>query len=108
MKIVSWNVNSVRARISNIKDYIKDSKPTVLMLQEIKTEEKNFPFDDFKKIGYLSYVFGQKSYNGVAILTKTKIDKINKNFFKDERNQARVINCEIKNKSDLIQNFLNN
>ena len=70
MKIVSWNVNSVRARITNIIDYIKDSKPDLLMIQEIKTEEKNFPFDDFKNIGYESYVFGQKAYNGVAILTK--------------------------------------
>ena len=59
MKITSWNVNSVRARISNILNYIKESKPEVLMVQEIKTEEKNFPFDEFKKQGYQSYVFGQ-------------------------------------------------
>ena len=103
MKIVSWNVNSVRARITNIIDYIKDSKPDLLMIQEIKTEEKNFPFDDFKNIGYESYVFSQKAYNGVAILTKIKITKVEKNFFKDEKNQARTINCEIKNKSNLIK-----
>ena len=42
MKISSWNVNSVRARILNIVDYIKDSKPDILLLQEIKTEDKNF------------------------------------------------------------------
>ena len=62
MKITSWNVNSVRARITNIIDYIKDSKPDLLMLQEIKTEEKNFPFHNFREIGYESYVFGQKAY----------------------------------------------
>ena len=61
MKIISWNVNSVRARIKNIIDYIKDSKPQVLMLQEIKTEEKNFPLEDFKNIGYESHVSGQKA-----------------------------------------------
>ncbi len=103
MKITSWNVNSVRARITNIIDYIKDSKPDLLMLQEIKTEEKNFPFYDFKNIGYESYVLGQKSYNGVAILTKIKINKVEKKIFKDEKNQARAINCEIKNKSNLIK-----
>ena len=59
MKIISWNVNSVRARIENIKDYIKDSDPDAL-LQEIKTQNENFPNDDFKNLGYTSYVFGQK------------------------------------------------
>ena len=43
MKIVSWNVNSVRARLENIINYIKDSKPDILFLQEIKTQEENFP-----------------------------------------------------------------
>ena len=45
------------------------------MIQEIKTEEKNFPFNDFKNLGYQSYVFGQKSYNGVAFLSKKKLKK---------------------------------
>ena len=84
MKITSWNVNSVRARISNILNYIKESKPEVLMVQEIKTEEKNFPFDEFKKQGYQSYVFGQKSYNGVALISKVKIDEIKTDYLKDE------------------------
>ena len=53
MKIISWNVNSVRARIENIKHYIKDSKPDVLMLQEIKTQDENFPNDEFKNLGYI-------------------------------------------------------
>ena len=88
MKISSWNVNSVRARISNILSYIKTSKPDILMIQEIKTEEKNFPFDDFKKHGYRSYVFGQKSYNGVAIISKENINKINLEFIKDSMGQG--------------------
>ena len=53
MKIISWNVNSVRARIENIKHYIKDSEPDVLMLQEIKTQNENFPNDEFKN--YVNY-----------------------------------------------------
>ena len=69
MKISSWNVNSVRARILNIINYLKLSKPDILLMQEIKTEEKNFPYNDFKNLRYQSYVFGQKSYNGVAILS---------------------------------------
>ena len=60
MKISSWNVNSVRARIINILNYLKDSEPDIFMIQEIKAEEKNFPFNDFKNLGYESHVFGQK------------------------------------------------
>jgi len=103
MKISSWNVNSVRARISNIVNYLKYSKADILMLQEIKTEEKNFPFIDFKNIGYDSHVFGQKSYNGVAFLSKINIDKINTKFFKDIKNQSRIITGEFKFKSDLVK-----
>ena len=72
MKIVSWNVNSVRARINNILNYLEKNEPDILMMQEIKTEEKNFPKEDFKKAGYKSYIFGQKSYNGVAFISKKK------------------------------------
>ena len=103
MKIVSWNVNSVRARIKNITDYIKLIKPDILMMQEIKTEDKNFPFDDFKNIGYQSHVFGQKSYNGVAFLTKVNITKVNNKFIIDKKNQSRILVGEIKNKSKIIK-----
>ena len=79
MKISSWNVNSVRARIDNVIDYLKTDKPDILFLQEIKTENINFPTDEFKKLGYDSYVFGHKSYNGVAFLTKIKSQNIQTN-----------------------------
>ena len=70
MIISSWNVNSVRARIENIKEYLKKFSPDLLIMQEIKTEEKNYPFDDIASLKYENYVFGQKSYNGVAIISK--------------------------------------
>jgi len=82
MKIISWNVNSVRARLENILQYIKDSKPDILFLQEIKTEEINFPKKIFENIGYKSYIFGQKSYNGVAFLSKHEISNVDNSFFK--------------------------
>ena len=103
MKISSWNVNSVRARIKNINDYIKDSSPDVLLLQEIKTQNENFPIDEFKKLGYQSYVFGQKSYNGVAIISKNELNNINKSFIKDNLNQARIITAELKLKSKKLE-----
>ena len=96
MKIISWNVNSVRARIENIKYYIKDTGPDILLLQEIKTQNENFPNDEFKKLGYTSYVFGQKSYNGVAIISKNELENVNNNFIKDDLNQSRIITAELK------------
>jgi len=103
MRIVSWNVNSVRARILNIQNYLNNYKPDILFLQEIKTEKKNFPFNEFKELGYTSHVFGQKSYNGVAFITKIKIFNIDIKFFKDENKQSRIISGDIKNKSKLIK-----
>ena len=96
MKIVSWNVNSVRARIANVLEYIHSEKPDVLFLQEIKTENINFPTDEFKKLGYASYVFGQKSYNGVAFISKIEIDNIKLDFIKDDLKQSRIICGDIK------------
>ena len=95
MKIISWNVNSVRARINNILEYIKDENPDILMFQEIKTQDENFPYEEFKNLGYISYVFGQKSYNGVAIVSKIEIKNINKELLNDDLKQSRVITGEI-------------
>ena len=103
MKISTWNVNSVRARINNIISYVKYSKPDILMIQEIKTEEKYFPYNDFKDLGYKSYVYGQKSYNGVAFISKTNIDKIDLKFINDKKKQSRIIVGEIKNNSKIIK-----
>ena len=103
MKIISWNVNSVRARIENIKNYIKDSAPDVLLLQEIKTQNENFPTDEFKKLGYISYVFGQISYNGVAIISKHELENINNDFIKDDLKQSRIITAKLKWKRKMIE-----
>ena len=103
MKISSWNVNSVRARITNILNYLKSSNPDILFIQEIKTEEKNFPFDDFKNLDYESHVFGQKSYNGVAFLSKVNISKIDLKFINDKNKQSRIISGDIRNKSKIIK-----
>ncbi len=111
MKIISWNVNSVRARIVNIKDYIKDSSPDILMLQEIKTQNHNFPSDEFKKLGYTSYIYGQKSYNGVAFISKYKLENVETDFIDDELQQSRIITGELcinKKKLKLINIYVPN
>jgi len=103
MLIASWNVNSVRARIENIKSYLVKYKPEILMMQEIKTEDLNFPYEDFSSLGYESHVFGQKSYNGVAIVSKNKLKNIKFDLIKDKLKQSRIISAEINYKSKNIQ-----
>jgi len=107
MRISSWNVNSVRARLENILDYLKKEKPEILMLQEIKAQEINFPKESFEKIGYKNYVFGQKSYNGVAFLSKVNISNVNTKFISDPLGQARIIsgNISLKEKEILLINI---
>ena len=102
MKISSWNVNSVRARIENIKDYLNKFSPNILLMQEIKTEEKNFPFNEFEDLGYHSYVFGQKNYNGVAIISKKKLENVSTDIIKDKLKQARTISAEFEFKKRKI------
>ena len=103
MKIASWNVNSVRARMVNVLDYLKKDKPDILFLQEIKTENINFPSEEFKQAGYMSFVYGQKSYNGVAFLSKIKIENINQDFIKDDLKQSRILTGDIKIKNKKIR-----
>ncbi len=106
MIISSWNVNSVRARIENIKEYIKKFSPDILMMQEIKTPNETYPYDDFKLLNYENYVFGQKSYNGVAIVSKKKLINTQNDIFKDKNKQSRIIQAEVKYKKKII-NLIN-
>jgi len=103
MIITSWNVNSVRARIENIKEYLLKFFPDVVMLQEIKTQDETFPYDDFSALDYESHVFGQKSYNGVAIISKHKLENVRIDLIKDKLKQSRIISAEIKHKKKNIQ-----
>ena len=105
MKIVTWNVNSIRARIDNVKKYLKSSSPDIALLQEIKTEDHSYPFDEIDKLGYMSYVNGQKSYNGVSILSKKKLNEINKILPGDKIKQSRLISAKIENKNIEIINI---
>lgn len=70
MKIATYNINSIRARANNLFDWIKKNSPDILFLQEIKCENKDFLYFECESLGYKVAVLGQKSYNGVAILSK--------------------------------------
>lgn len=70
MKIATWNVNSMKVRLPHVVEWLQNQDPDILVLQEIKQVTENFPAADLQEIGYLSIANGQKTYNGVAVLSK--------------------------------------
>ena len=68
MKIATFNINGIKARLPRLKEWLEETRPTVACLQEIKTQDEGFPADEFEAIGYKSIWHGQKGFNGVAIL----------------------------------------
>ncbi len=81
MLIATWNVNSIRTRLSQIIDWINHVNPDILCLQETKVTDDSFPVEAFEILGYSVEVYGQKSYNGVAIISKIKGENIKKGFY---------------------------
>lgn len=69
MKIATFNVNGIKARLPRLKEWLEETRPAVACLQEIKTQDDGFPADEFEEIGYHALWHGQKAFNGVAILT---------------------------------------
>jgi exodeoxyribonuclease-3 len=76
MRIVTWNVNSVRARQERVLGWVAENRPDILCLQEIKAEDREFPTDAFRDLGYHGATFGQKTYNGVAILARSELTDV--------------------------------
>ncbi len=74
VKIATWNVNSVKARLPNLLVWLEEFAPDIALLQEIKTVEENFPRLEIEALGYHTAVSGQKTYNGVALLSKTPLE----------------------------------
>lgn len=92
MKIATWNVNSIAARLPLVLRWLEAAAPDVLCLQEIKCVAERFPADDLAALGYESAVYGQPTYNGVAILSRLPIDDVSRGFADDEDGaQARLI-----------------
>ena len=80
MKVVTWNVNSIRTRLTHVVDWLQANPVDVLCLQETKVVDADFPRSPIESLGYHLYVSGQKSYNGVAILSKTPVEDISVGF----------------------------
>jgi exodeoxyribonuclease-3 len=96
MRAATWNVNSIKARLPNVLRWLQKAKPDVVMLQEIKTIDENFPAMEIEELGYNVATHGQKTYNGVAILSKFPIEDIHRGLPGNEDDpQARYIEATI-------------
>ena len=95
MKLVTWNVNSLNVRLPHVLDWLRDNQPDVLCLQETKQEDIKFPYLQLKEAGYNAIHLGQKTYNGVAIISPHTINDVEYgiNGFDDE--QRRVISATV-------------
>lgn len=96
LKIISWNINSVRSRIEHLTKLLEDQQPDIVLLQEIKCVNENFPIETIEDLGYNVAIHGQKSYNGVAIFSKFPIDEFTIKLTDDpDSEQARYIEALI-------------
>lgn len=92
VSVVTWNLNSIRSRITHLLAFLEEQKPDILLLQELKLETEIFPYMEIEERGYNCAVHGQKTYNGVAILSKYPLDDITKGLPGNEDDeQARYI-----------------
>ena len=104
MKIATWNVNSIKARLEPALTWLKHAKPDVVALQEIKTVDENFPREAFETLGYNCAVHGQKSYNGVALLSKRPMEEITPRLHGDEADDhARYLEAVISGEKGVVR-----
>jgi exodeoxyribonuclease-3 len=90
--IATWNVNSIKARLPNALAWLEGFRPDVVLLQEVKTVAEGFPYLEIEALGYNIAVVGQKSYNGVAILSKSPLEDLVERLAGDEEDeQARYL-----------------
>ena len=96
MKLATWNVNSVNARLETVLAWIKAAEPDVVVFQEIKCIDEKFPAEPFESLGYNLAIHGQKTYNGVALLSKYPIEDVRRGLPGDDTDeQARYIEAVI-------------
>jgi exodeoxyribonuclease-3 len=95
MKLATWNVNSLTVRLPQVLDWLSANPVDVLVLQELKMTDDKFPTEAFTQAGYFSHGFGQKTYNGVAILSRTPATNVVRNIPGFSDDMARVISADV-------------
>jgi exodeoxyribonuclease-3 len=96
MRIATWNVNSIKQRIDSARTWLAERQPDIVCLQETKTVDDGFPREAFEELGYNLAIHGQKTFNGVAILSKLPFDEVNKGLPGDPNDDhARFIEAVV-------------
>ena len=95
MKLATWNINSLNVRLPQVQDWLAANPVDVLVLQELKLTDDKFPFDALAQAGYTAQCFGQKTYNGVALLSRTPATEVVKNIPGFSDDMARVISATV-------------
>jgi len=95
VKLASWNVNSLRVRLPHLLDWLSTQTPEIVCLQEIKLEDTKFPLVELEIAGYRCAWFGQKAYNGVAILSRAALVEVTTGMPSFADDQKRVIAATI-------------
>ncbi|MDT8383433.1 MAG: exodeoxyribonuclease III [Gammaproteobacteria bacterium] len=106
LKLASWNVNSLKVRLPHLLDWLAAQQPDILGLQETKTIDDNFPLEAIEAAGYHLHFAGQKTYNGVALLSKTPISDIVTDLPGLEDPQRRVLGATVQHPGGAVR-FLN-
>ena len=104
MKIATWNINGIKARLDGLLTWLQQAKPDIACLQEIKSVDEGFPSERFEELGYNVAVHGQKSFNGVAVLSKKPFDEIIKGLPGDDADDhARYLEAVISTQSGAVR-----
>jgi exodeoxyribonuclease-3 len=96
MKIATWNVNSIRARQVRLLAWLQKAQPEVVCLQELKVTGDAFPYEAMQQAGYCAAVYGQKTYNGVAILSRRELSDVERGLPGLHDPQARLLSAEVE------------
>jgi len=97
MKAATFNANSIRTRLPIVLEWLEREQPDALCIQETKVQDKDFPSEPFREKGYEVVFTGQKSYNGVAIVTRLKTESVRRGLYETEGEEARLIAASVSN-----------
>ncbi len=104
MRIATWNVNSIRQRMENLQAWLTETAPDIVCLQEIKCMDDAFPREAFETLGYNVAVHGQKTFNGVALLSKLPFDEVKSGLEGDDADvQARFLEAQVSVKGGVVR-----
>ena len=104
MRVATWNVNSIRQRVDHLQAWLKEREPDIVCLQEIKCVDDAFPRENFERLGYNVAVHGQKTFNGVALLSKLPFDEVAPGLIGDREDvQARFLEALVSTKTGVLR-----